>query len=85
MKRWIIGVASILVLSIFALLAVKTYADIGRGLGVQFGPMDSPEAALPVAVGFGSMYLIGISAVVLVALIGVTIVRAYFPRGDGRR
>jgi uncharacterized membrane protein len=83
-KRWIIGTASILCLSIVALLAISAYGDIGRALGVQFGSMDSPEAAFGVAVGFGSMLLIPISAVVLVLLVVVAIVRAYLPRGEPR-
>ena len=85
MKRWILGAASSLGLSILALVAVKTYADVGRSLGVQSGGMGSPEAAFPVAVGFGSMYLIAISAAVLVILVLVAIVRAYLPRAGGRK
>lgn len=81
MKRWIVGVASVLGLSIFALLAVYVYAGVGRSLGWQFGSLDSAEAAFPVAVGFGAMYLIPMSAAVLVALIIIAIVRAYIPRG----
>lgn len=80
MKRWIIGAASTLGLSILALLAVKAYADIGRGVGAEFGSMGSPEAAFPVAVGFGAMYLIPISATVLVVLVLIAIIRAERPR-----
>jgi len=80
MKRWIIGAASTLCLSVLALLAVKAYADIGRGVGAEFGSMDSPETAFPVAVGFGAMYLIPISAIVLVVLVLIAIVRAERPR-----
>lgn len=52
---------------------------------MQSGGMGSPEAAFPVAVGFGSMYLIAISAAVLVILVLVAIVRAYLPRAGGRK
>jgi hypothetical protein len=83
-KRWIIGVASVLGLSIFALLAVYVYAGIGRSLGWQFGSIDSAEAAFPVTVGFGAMYLIPISAAVLVVLVISAIVRAYIPRGNAQ-
>jgi heme/copper-type cytochrome/quinol oxidase subunit 2 len=76
LKRWIIGTASILGLSIVALAAVAIYANVGRANGVEFGSMDSPEAAFPVAVGFGSMWFIAISAIVLVVLVLISIVRA---------
>jgi hypothetical protein len=66
MKHWIIGTASVLGLSIIALAAVAIYARVGRANGVEFGSMGSPEAAFPVAVGFGSMWAIAISATVLV-------------------
>ncbi|MCP2030351.1 hypothetical protein L1277_000415 [Okibacterium sp. HSC-33S16] len=82
MKRWIVGVASVLGLSIFALLAVYVYAGIGRSLGWQFGSLEGAEAVSPVAVGFGAMYLIPMSAAVLVVLIIIAIVRAYIPRGN---
>lgn len=82
MKRWIIGAASTLGLSIVALFAVTAYADIGRELGAQFGSMGSPETAFPVAVGFGVMYLIPISAMVLVVLVLIAIFRAERSKGE---
>jgi uncharacterized membrane protein len=85
MKRWIIGAACTLGIGIVALIAVVAYGSIGRGLGVQFGSMGSPEAAFPVAVGFGSLFLIALSATVLVILVLVAIVRAYLPRTRGEQ
>ena len=80
MKRWIIGAASALGLSLVALLGVSAYVAIGRNLGERWSSFDGPEPTWPVSVGFGSMWLAAISATVLILLILVAIVRAYFPR-----
>ena len=80
MKRLIIAAACVLAASILAHWAVAIYAQVARGAGVQFGGMDSPEAAFPLAVFFGTLWLIPLSALVLVVLVGVAIVRAYLPR-----
>ena len=80
MKRWIIGAASALVLSLIALSGVSAYVAIGRNLGERWSSFNGPGPTWPVAVGFGSMWLAAISATVLILLVLVAIVRAYFPR-----
>jgi len=80
MKRWIIGSAISLGISLLAMGAVYTNAAVGRRVGVQFGSMGSPEAAFPVAVGFGSMILAAISLTLFLVLILAALIRPYFPR-----
>jgi heme/copper-type cytochrome/quinol oxidase subunit 2 len=82
MKRLIIGAAGILALSVIALVSAYIYGNVARDLGWEIVKIDSPEAAFLMTVGFGAMYLIPISAVILVVLLLVAIVRAYFPREE---
>ncbi|TFC96809.1 MULTISPECIES: hypothetical protein [Cryobacterium] len=79
MKLWIIGVAGALGLSIFALLGVYVYVDIGWARGEQWASLNGPEPIWPAVVGFGAMYLIPISALVMILLVGVAIARSYLP------
>lgn len=79
MKRWIIGAASALGLSVAALLGVYAYLEIGWARGEQWASLDGPAPVWPVIVGFSAMYLIPISALMLILLVGVAIVRSYLP------
>ncbi len=84
MKRWIIGTASTLGLSLAVLLGIYAYVEIGRALGEQWSSLDGPGPVWPAIVGFGAIYLIVISAAVLVVLVLVAIARAYLPRAGAR-
>ncbi len=84
MKRWIFAVASTLGLSIAAFVGVVAYTAIGRARGEYWSSLNGPEPVWPAVVGFGAMYVIPISAVVLVVLIVVAIVRAYMPKSGDR-
>ncbi|GAB3142638.1 hypothetical protein GCM10027057_26950 [Marisediminicola antarctica] len=84
MKRWIIAAASTLGLSIAALVGVVAYTAIGRARGENWSSLNGPEPVWPAVVGFGAMYVIPISALLLVVLVVSAIVRAYMPRSADR-
>ena len=84
MKRWIIAAASTLGLSIAAFVGVVAYTAIGRARGENWSSLNGPEPVWPAVVGFGAMYVIPISAFVLVVLVVGAIVRAYMPRSAER-
>lgn len=77
MKKAILISAIVLGASIIALVAVSGYAMLGRSLGQNWSSLDGPEPVWPTVVGFGSMWMIAISAVVLVGLlIAAAVVRS---------
>ena len=80
MKRLIIAAAALLGASIAVLLGVVAYVEIGRSRGENWSSLDGPEPIWPAVLGFGALWAIPISAVLLVALVVVAIVRAYLPR-----
>jgi len=85
MKRWIAAAAGLLGFSILVFVGVVAYVDIGRSRGEQWSSLDGPEPVWPAVVGFGALYAIPISAIVLVALVVAAILRAYLPRsGAGK-
>lgn len=85
MKRWIAAAAGLLGLSILVFVGVVAYVDIGRSRGEQWSSLDGPEPVWPAVVGFGALYAIPISAIVLVGLVVAAILRAYLPRsGAGK-
>lgn len=75
MKRAIMITASILGLSIVALLLVIAYVSVGRGLGQEWSSLDGPEPVWPAIVGFGSMNLAALSGAILAVLVIVAIGR----------
>lgn len=85
MKRWIIGAAITLGLAIIALLGVIGYTAIGRARGESWSSLNGPEPVWPAVIGFGAMYVIPMTAVVLVVLIAIAVVRAYIPRSTAHR
>jgi len=80
MKRWIMGAAMTLGLAIIALLGVIGYTAVGRARGESWSSLNGPEPVWPAVIGFGAMYVIPTTAVVLVVLIAFAVVRAYIPR-----
>ena len=80
MKRWIAGAAALLGLSLLALAVAVIYGNLGRSRGEQWGSLDGPEPVWPAVLGFGALWAIPISAIVLVGLVVIAIVRAYRPR-----
>jgi len=85
MKRWIAAAAGLLGFSILVFVGVVAYVDIGRSRGEQWSSLDGPEPVWPAVVGFGALYAIPISAIVLVGLVVAAILRAYLPRsGAGK-
>lgn len=80
MKQSIVIAASSLVLAIVALLSVYIFTSIGRSQGEEWGSLNGPESVWPAVVGFSALWLIPISAVVLVLLIAIALVRDIAPR-----
>lgn len=79
MKRLIIAAAALLGASIAVLLGVVAYVEIGRSRGENWSSLTG-EPVWPAVLGFGALWAIPISAIVLVALVVIAIVRAYLPR-----
>lgn len=80
MKRLIIAAAALLGASIAVLLGVVAYVEIGRSRGESWSSLAGPEPVWPAVLGFGALWAIPISALLLVALVVIAIVRAYLPR-----
>ncbi|MDY0912302.1 hypothetical protein [Rathayibacter festucae] len=75
MKRVIVITASILGLSIAALLLVIAYVSVGRSFGQKWSSLDGPEPVWPAVVGFGSMNLAALSGATLAVLVLVFVGR----------
>jgi putative copper export protein len=82
MKRWIYAAAAALGLSIIVLLGVVAYVEVGRSRGESWSGLAGPDPVWPAALGFGALWAIPISAIVLVVLVVIAIVRAYLPRSS---
>lgn len=77
MKRWIVGTALTLVLGVVSLVGVAVYTAIGSARGENWSSLNGPGPVWPAIVGFSAMYVIPISALFLVVLVLIAIVRAY--------
>lgn len=84
MKRSIIAAGTSLALGIIALLGVYAFVAIGRSQGEEWGSLVGPEPVWPAVIGFGALWVIPISALVLVVLVVISLGRAYFPRSTAR-
>lgn len=84
MRRSIVAAGASLVLGIVALLGVYAFAAIGRSRGEEWGSLVGPEPILPAVVGYGALWVIPISALVLVVLVVIAIGRAYLPGSTTR-
>ncbi|KGJ73394.1 hypothetical protein GY21_11280 [Cryobacterium roopkundense] len=85
MKRWIIGTAGFLGLSVVVVLGIYAYVAVGNSLGEQWSSLDGPGPVWRAIVGFGAVYAVVISAAVLVVLVLVAVLRAYLPRVTGKQ
>lgn len=80
MKRWIAAAGGMLGLSILVFVGVVAYVGVGSSRGEPWSSLDGPEPVWPAVLGFGALYAIPISAIVLIGLVLAAIVRAYLPR-----
>jgi len=85
MKRLILGAVSTLVLGIVVFGLVAVYAAVGRSRGEEWGSLNGPEPVWPAVLGFGSMWLMAISAAVLGLLVLVALVRELLSGSPARR
>lgn len=85
MTKAIVVSAAIFLASIVALVAVIAYASIGRGLGQDWTSLDGPEPIWPAVIGYGAPYVTIASALVLVVLAMIALIRRSGRARTGRQ